>query len=576
MSYHYLSSFTAAAIAKLGPDSAVAMTIHSFFLFLCIGVGLYAFGVRLIGHRFSALLLVPLYLLGGGYGWVALVARMQPPSTDPLAVLDQRLFGRELLRDLNFPLPNPEFMFLPQRGFLYGLPLALLTFTLLLMGLRHVQERTGQGLQASSGRHGPEAEGAGLIPTFMADRPTGQEMRSFIAAGLIAGMIPIGHFSTVFSMMLALPAIALLSMFAWPVRPVRLARRRTIALMCGWAAFGVIWVLLTVPQVMWVYGGQIGGTSAIRLQVGWLAGDEPLWYFWLKNLGTYALLFPIAIFTRGLVDGVTHRFLLGFTSIFILCNLFAFLPWDWNNALFLQYWLLSVAVFTAALLGKAWAKRRTPVVIHAALVMLFGSIIGLGLMSHLDHVKVPDRRVLADQSGIEVARWIRTETPTDAVFITGTYYSNPVAMLSGRQLVVGYPVYLWTQGLDAAQQKQDVHTILQWRPGAQALLEEYEVDYVAIGPWEREELGAARFAAWSRYPRVFTSRAWDVFAVSPRAMAQHQMANISSPEEYRQIARLHVPTGLPFRPLGAFKSQRFSSVPGDVAARQISLCGGRR
>jgi hypothetical protein len=545
ISYHYLSSFTAAAMATLGPDPVVTMTTQSFFLFVFIGLGLYAFGLRLIGHRFAAMLLVPLYLLGGGYGYVALLARVRIPQSDPLTVSNQQVFSREMLRELNFPLPNPEFMFIAQRGFLYGLPLALLTFTLLIMGLRRIQERIERETRSAGEHRDHIPSHSSRMAALAADRPTVAEVRPFFFAGLVAGVIPIGHFSTVYSLILALPAVALLSLLAWPFRARASFRRRAIRLTAAWAAFGVVWVLLTVPQVMWVYGGQIGGTSALRLQLGWLAGAEPWWYFWLKNLGTYALLFPIAVCARGLLDGMTRRFLLGFTSIFVLCNLFAFLPWAWNNSLFLQYWILSVAVFVAALTGKAWARRRGAMVVHVAFLMLFVSIVGLGLLTHLNNFTASERRVLADRSGVELADWIRTETPTDAVFITGTFYSNPVAMLSGRQLVVGYPVYLWTQGLDATEQERDVHVILQWKPRSQLLLEKYDVDYVAIGAWERENLDADRFAAWSRYPAAYTSGPWVVYAVSERAIAQHQFAGTGGYHRDPQRTLLHWQGGSP-------------------------------
>jgi hypothetical protein len=352
-----------------------------------------------------------------------------------------------------------------------------------------------------------------------AARPTGREARLFAAAGVAAGILPIGHFSTIYALALALPAVALLSLVVRPLRPAARVRRAAVPLAMGWATFGTIWVALTVPQVLWVYGGELGAGSALRVQWGWLAGDDPWWFFWLKNIGSLAALFPIAVFTRGTLDGVARRFLLGFSAIFVLGNVFAFLPWDWNNALFFQYWLLSVAVFVAALVGRAWARRKTDIVAHVALTAVVLSITGLGLLVDLNQFTADDRWVLLDEEGVALAGWVRAETPADAVFATGTQYDNPIAVLSGRKVVVGYTTWLGTQGLDYAMQERDVRAILQFDPETPTLLAKHRVDYVAIGPWEVEHLHADKLAFTERYRTIVSSTNWAVFAVSDRARA---------------------------------------------------------
>jgi hypothetical protein len=347
-------------------------------------------------------------------------------------------------------------------------------------------------------------------------------MRLFAAAGLAAGILPIGHFSTVYALMLAIPAVAVLSTVVWPPRSAERVRRSFVPLAVGWATFGAIWVALTVPQVLWVYGGELGGASALRVQLGWLAGDKPWWFFWVQNVGTLTVLFPIAVLARGVLDGVTKRFLLGFGAIFVLGNVFAFLPWDWNNALFFQYWLLAVAVFVAALIGGAWSRLgRTgvDVVAHAGMAAVLVSIIGLGLLVHLNHFTVDDRWTLLDREELALAEQIRTNTPADAVFVTGTQYTNPVAVLTGRDLVVGYTTWLGTQGLDYAEQERDVRSILRFERGTPSLLAKHDVDYVAIGPWEAEKLGADARAFRERYPIAAETDRWTVFAVSDRAIA---------------------------------------------------------
>ena len=510
MSYHYLASFTAAAVAKLGFDPLVVMVTQSFLLMLCIIVGLYAFGLRVIGERFSAILIVPIFLLGGGLGWAPLVARLRYSVDDPWRVFHEQVFDRSLLRDRNYPLPNPEYVIQAQRGFLYGLPLALLVVTLLLMAVRLEHARQ----EPDDAEHGVRVLGPSGLPTNPA-HPTSR--RLFVAAGLAAGIVPIGHFSTVYSLALAIPFVALFSLVSWPPRHGRRLGVHLRPLITGWGMFGAIWVALTVPQVLWVYGGELGAGGSIRVQGWWLAGDDPWWFFWVKNLGMLIVLVPIALLARGVLDGVTRRFFLGFSAILVLVNIWVFLPWAWGNALFLQYWLLSASVLVAALLGKTWVRQRSEPLAHLGLSVILLTVIGLGLLVNVDMFTTHRMSVRLDAEGVALAERIRAETPPDAVFATGTQGSNPIAVLSGRQVVLGFRNYLRTQGLEFRQEERDLRTMLQFTTGAEELLERYRVDYVAISPWERAHLHANGAVYINRFPAAFMSDNWMVFAVSPRA-----------------------------------------------------------
>lgn len=506
MSYHYLTSFTAAAVASLGIEPVFVMAAQSFLLMVFIIGGLFAFGLRVTSERFSAALFVPLFLLGGGLGWAPLLARLPYSAEDPLRVFHDQVFARELLRGRNYQLPNSEYVIQAQRGFLYGLPLALLVLSLLLVAIRTIHDRA-------------VAPSPSPLPVRVAKSvpSSNRSLRPFIAAGLIAGVIPIGHFSTVYALVLSVPAIALLSLVPWTARSSRYRSDQLVPLIRGWALFGAVWAALTIPQVLWVYGGDLGTGDSLRVKWGWLAGSDPWWFFWVKNIGMYAIVFPLAVALRDSLDQVTQRFLLGFTAIFILGNVYAFLPWSWNNALFFQYWMMSAALFAAALIGRGWMRRRRDPLAHFALALTVLTLIGLGLLVHLNFFTTNDRWTLATADGVALSKQIRDETPADAVFVTGTYYSNPVAVLTGRQLVVGYPFYLTTQGLDWTEQERDVRLIMTMSDEAPALLARYDVDYVVIGNWERKHFAANVQQFSETYPIAISVGEWNVFAVSPRA-----------------------------------------------------------
>jgi uncharacterized membrane protein len=101
------------------------------------------------------------------------------------------------------------------------------------------------------------------------------------------------------------------------------------------------------------------------------------------------------------------------------------------------------------------------------------------------------------------------------VFAVGLQHNHPVPMLAGRRVVMSYPGWLWSQGMDYAQRERDLRAMFALGPRTPELFEVYGVDYVVIGPEERTRLGANLEAYRARYPRVVRTIQYEVFVVRP-------------------------------------------------------------
>ena len=193
-------------------DPAGALSLHSLVFSLLLLFGLYAFALRLTRDRDAAGVSIVLFLLGGSLGWLVIAADINR-SKDILGTLQKQPWNPWVQNDLGFSWPNMVFALLaPQRGYLYGLPLALLILTLLLVGVE------------TRGR------------------------KYFAAAGLIAGTLPFAHTSTLVALALITPFMALLF----------LARCR--AWVTNWALFFGLWLVTALPQLYLQQGGQRGET----------------------------------------------------------------------------------------------------------------------------------------------------------------------------------------------------------------------------------------------------------------------------------------------------------------------------
>ena len=454
--YHYLAAFTASAMVQIGLAPAAALSLQTFVFSGLIAVGCYAFARRLTdGDRPVAALALVLFLLGGGLEWWLPLrdALFADPGTATA------LWDRSALKAANFEWENLYFALIAtQRGFLYGLPLTLLILTLLLQGVRQ------------------------------------REGRAFVAAGVIAGFLPFAHLSSLLALALITPVLFLL----FPSR--------------HWLLFFGIWVSLAAPQLYVQQGGHSADISRARFHVGWVAAPDPWVWFWLKNLGLTLPLLVAALWRRDLLRPLNRRFLVGLMAVFVLANVGIFQPWDWDNMKALTYWFLGASVLIAAWIASIWRNRRHPIV-RGALVLVVMTLTLSGVLLNFHQLLGRDRHILLTAEEMEVARRIRVTTPPGAVFAIGLQHNHPVVVATGRRVVLYYGGWLWT--FEPFHQRQaDLEAIYALAPRTNDLLRAYDVSYVVIGPWEREHFRPDLAGFRSRFPTLFRTATYEVFAVS--------------------------------------------------------------
>ncbi|WP_040668945.1 hypothetical protein, partial [Nitrolancea hollandica] len=374
--YHYLASITAAAMVKLGMSPITVLPLQSFLFSVLILLGLYAFARRLLRDRNAAALAVLLFLLGGGLGWMITAGEISR-THDVLGTLLHHPWDLTLQSDANYQWKNVYFSLIePQRPYLYGLPLALLILTLLLVA---VQTRGS---------------------------------RAFIVAGLAAGLLPLAHLGTLLALALVTPFLVLL----FPSR--------------RWFLFFGIWVAVAVPQLLLQQGGKPAAASAIRLQIGWLANADPWIWFWFKNLGLFLPLLLLGLIVRDLMPAASKRFLWAFMPVFVFANLIVFQPWDWDNTKILVYWFLAVCLLVAALLVRLWHRYRSPVV-RGILLFALTTMLLSGLLINLQQLLGLDRHLLLTAEELQVAEQVREKTAPRSMFVTGIQHNHPVSVLTG-------------------------------------------------------------------------------------------------------------------------------------------------
>jgi hypothetical protein len=456
-SYHYLTSITAAALVRLGMDPLAALPFQSWALSVLTILAVLAFARRITGSMGVAALALVLFLLGGGLGWwVTLAEGIQ--RHDVLGTLRDHTWDAPLQEKLGLRWLNVQYAFLiPQRGTLYGFPLGLLALTCVHEGHRR------------------------------------RATWPFVLGGLALGLLPFAHLGTLLSLAMLSPFLVLL-LPTW-----------------RWIGFFLAWGLVGGPQFLAQQGGSAGALQAFRWQWGWVAGDQNVLLFWLRNLGAFAVLIPLALAAGGLLERRERRMMWAFMPLFVAANLAVFQPWAWDNTKLLVWWWLAACVLVAAWMVRVWRDERLPA--RSILLVLGVSMVLTGLLVDLDQALGHGRHRLLTHDELRVAREVREKTPRRSVFVVGLQHNHPVTVLGGRRAIMGYPGWLWTQGVSYGSRRREVGRILALAPDAEDLLRRYRVDFVAVGPEERRNFGADSAAWHARWPVVIATRDYQIFDV---------------------------------------------------------------
>ncbi len=488
LTYPFLPDLFSGALLHLGLSLQQSLPLASAIMSLALVVIFFSTAQRLVGDRWTAAVAVLIFFLSGGLGFLGVFQGLAPQGGAlglPAALLDAVVHPvREytLDRSVGFQWLNPVLAYLvPQRATLFGF-------------------------------------GVGLVVVSLAwyARSTGAR-REFLLAGLLLGLMPLLHTSSYFDLALFLTVLAVVDV------GLAVGRGGSRATLVNWATLLVPAAILGAPQVVMILPPAAYSHGFLRLQPGWLASTRDTPYhlnafiFWILNT---ALLIPLALatllFERGGKPGL-RRFLAPAWALFVLPNIVILQPWDWDNTKWFVWWAILAAVLGAVVLGQL--LRRGPLLAAVAGVLLLATTAsGILDLTRASQPGLPgvSYRLLSNDE-LDVAAWARTRTPESAVFLTGWQNNHPILTLSHREIVMGYPGWIWTWGLPPDQRMADVRAMYQGGPSTEALLGQYHVRYVVIGPEEMNSAngpGANLAYFQDHHHLAFQSRDYEVFSVS--------------------------------------------------------------
>src|SRR6266850_6785 len=471
--YPFLSDFVSAIFVRCGADLRQSMFIENFILALAFVGLMHRWALVMLRDRLAAVITPLLVLLNGGFGWVLLFTREHKGGQGPMGIFSDLPPSFTVIPETTWRWGNAiSTLLVPQRGFLMGLPLAVIVFTQWWLatadaGTSNNETKLDGPLKSKKTPRKSKANlRAPVLPSLEVT-----SMHRMVAAGVAAGFLPLVHAHSFVVVMGMGACIALL-----------LPRWRE------WAAFFLVASVIAVPQLLWSTShSAVKAASFFSWEFGWDRNHENAFLFWFKNTGLFIPLILVAILWKDKARLVSKRLLLfyfPFTLCFVIPNLIKMAPWIWDNIKVLFYWWLASAPLVALVLARLW--RQGPLRRSVAVVLF----LCLTLAGALDVAGIALRSVkygIFDSAGVSFAEVIKEQTAPHSLIVHAPVHNHPV-FLSGRRSLMGYPGHIWTHGLEFAQREAEIKRIYAGAPDAEQLLRNYKVDYVVVGPLEKNVL----------------------------------------------------------------------------------------
>jgi preprotein translocase subunit Sss1 len=491
--YPFLTDFISAMFVRAGASLRASLFIENWIIGVALVGILHRFGLRVLRNRTAALLTPALIILNGGVGWWMLFGDINQSEGGIFQVLRKMHHSYTIIPDMaqGWRWGNSvTSLLVPQRGFLLGIPLAVMVFTLWWEAMRDEKSVPPASAGGSKKRLNPPAKAGGTDSNL--------PMRQMLAAGFIAGLLPLVHAHSFIATMGVAGVLTVINIKRWR----------------GWLIFITVASVIAIPQMLWsTHGSAVSTRAFIGWEFGWGHGNENVLWFWFKNTGFFIPVLIAALLWKTneyLVPRKLLLFYLPFTLCFIVPNMIKFAPWIWDNIKILFYWWIASAPLVALLLAKLWegtVGNRIGAIALFVMLTLSGGLDVAALCSGYDQFQEFDRE------GIVFADMIKQSTPPRATILHAPVHNTPV-FLSGRRSLMGYPGHIWTHGIDSGLRESDIKRIYSGSFDSRALLTKYRVDYVVVDPQERSVM-QVNDAFFKQFPEVASVGEYHLYKVAP-------------------------------------------------------------
>lgn len=489
-SYPFAANMISAVLIRNGIPFFQAFLVPSAIASILLVFVLFMFYRVLFKSQKIAILGTSAFLCNGGLGFMQFIADVLG-NVAPLEILLNPPSEYTHLEDWGLEWISVIYsMVIPQRAFTLGFPLALIVLVL-------------------------------LYTAFFKLKENNHKRYIFIAmAAVITGALPLIHSHSFLALAVIIPfwGIASLIQAKHPFKAFRL-----------WLIWLAVTALMAIPLVRLFLSENIGG-NFFSWFPGWFAKEKEMnWFvFWFNNWGITPLLSLLGYFYYIKNQSSTSKkFVIGllyapFFVLFILLNLFLFQPFIWDNTKLLVWSSIGISGLSVYYLHFLWQSaskewhhknvKRIPA--YTIIGILFLITIASGAIDAWRVIRFDLHTYeMYSREELLMSSWVKTNTDSHSVWLTGDKHNNWMYNLTGRQPLLTFRGWLWTHGYDYREVESDVSLMFQY-PDKKEIFEKYGIDYALISQDEVNTWNADKASFDMLYPIELQTQYHTVYKIN--------------------------------------------------------------
>ncbi len=467
--YPFAVNLLSAILIRCGVSFFTAFIVPSFIFSVALVMTLFGFYLLLFRRKSIAAVALCIFLLNGGTGALNFIGEVIH-SEQPISVIQHppEKYTNNESQGIYW-MSVIDSVIIPQRSFAPGMTVGLLCLMVIYSTLFVEKVKYRSVALICS------VVGLGFLPLI--------HTHSFLAVGMIGTMWVSGEL-----------------FFLVSKQPLQLTKVRNFFV--RWLLYGIGVLAISLPIIKYFIFTQVSH-QFITSQLGWYGGDVVgEWLvFWWKNWG---LTLPAAgigylfwLKEKKFLHPSQKAFLfLPFALLFLCINIFNFQPFLWDNTKLLTWVSVGISGLAGYAVVYLWQKNF---ILKIVSVSLFIAIIASGA---IDAYRILEQQqfqhyVMYTHEESALASWVKNNTDKSATWLTSDKHNHWLYNLTGRQTVMAYRGWLWSQGYLYSDVEKDV-TALFSDFSRQDLLEKYHIEYIVIGPdeqtqWHADPTQAARY-----------------------------------------------------------------------------------
>ena len=471
LNYPFLVDAAAGSLRFYGLSLRMAVILPSIVMLFCVFWGVWLLAEKLTGRVGPTLMSWLLFVCNGGFGFVYFFGKYRFSDiftgfyTTPTNLVDEDIRWVNVICD----------MLIPQRTTMAGWCVVIPAIFLLITAIE-------KALAGERGR------------------------REFAVLAVLAGAMPMIHTHS----FLALGILSAVWFFCALPRALKTGRGRNLFL--GYVLYGAVCLTLAAPQFFKWTMNSVASGNLLQGNLGWVAGANGALNNWLlffiMNVGVVFLaMWPMAFTLRGEKLGL----FLGAFAIFVLSNVVAFQPNLYDNNKLLYIWFLITDILVCSWLWDIveTAPQRPLRAAIAGLIVLLGTLSGgLSLLREA----VSGYRLLSAEQ-VAAADFIEENTAPDSLFLTATAHTNPVSVLTGRNIVCGSSLYLYFHGVDYQEREALLPGMFAGDEAFETAAADLGIDYVYVGGNEYANYDVDIDYFRGHYPVVYDEGGITIFQI---------------------------------------------------------------